>query len=117
MLKNQSPLTLALALMASLSFASGALALDYTNRQGNKATFETLEETRVRSVAAAASQGSGEVAFKSHPVLDGYPKGTTYVICKLILNFRMGFYYSRVLVLAKIWEFASKSTYRDLPIC
>ena len=40
-----------------------------------------------------------------------------YVIRKLILNFRMGFYYGRVLVLEKIWEFARKSTYRDLPIC
>ena len=79
MLKNQSPLTLALALMMSLSFTSGAFALNYSNRQGNKATFETLEETRVSSPAAAASQGSGKGNFKSHTVLDGYPKGTTYV--------------------------------------
>jgi len=41
-LKNQSPLTLALALMVSLSFTSGVFALNYSNRQGNKATFETL---------------------------------------------------------------------------
>jgi pimeloyl-ACP methyl ester carboxylesterase len=78
-LKNQSPLTLALALIVSLSFTSGAFALNYSNRLGNKATFETLEETRVSSPAAAASQGSGKGNFKSHPVLDGYPKGTTYV--------------------------------------
>ncbi len=79
MLKNQSSLTLALALMVSLSLASSAFALNYSNRLGNKATYETLEETRVSSPMAAASQGSGKGAFKSHPVLDGYPKGTTYV--------------------------------------
>lgn len=82
MLKNQSPLSLALALLAliaSLSFTSGAFALDYTNRQGNQATFETLEEARVSSPALAASKASNKGSFKSHPVLDGYPKGTTYV--------------------------------------
>src|SRR5512139_880112 len=79
MLKNQSPLTLALALIVSLSITSGAFALNYSNRQGNKATFETLEETRLSSPAVAASQRSGKGTFKSHPVLDGYPKGTTYV--------------------------------------
>jgi len=79
MLKNQSPLTFALALIVSLSFTSGVFALNYSNRQRNKATFETLEETRVSSPAAAASQGSSKATFKSHPVLDGYPKGTTYV--------------------------------------
>ena len=74
MLKNQTPLILALALIASLSFTSGVFALNYSNRLGNKATFETLEEARVSSPVAAASQGSGKGAFKSHPVLDGYPK-------------------------------------------
>ncbi len=74
-----SPLLLALALTAGLSFNSGAFGLDYSNRQGNPATFETLEETRVSSPAAAASQDSGKGAFKSHPVLDGYPPKTTYV--------------------------------------
>jgi pimeloyl-ACP methyl ester carboxylesterase len=79
MQKNQWLLTLALTLMVSLSFTSGVFALNYTNRLGNKATFETLEETRVSSPASAASQGSGKVTYKSHPVLDDYPKGTTYV--------------------------------------
>ncbi len=79
MLKIHSPLTLALALVAGLSFNSGAFGLDYSNRQGNPATFETLEETRVSSPAVAASQDSGKGAFKSHPVLDGYPPKTTYV--------------------------------------
>jgi hypothetical protein len=79
-LRKHSSLTLALALMVSLSFPSGVFALNYSNRQGNKATFETLEETRVSSPEAVASQGAARGrGFKSHPVLDGYPKGTTYV--------------------------------------
>lgn len=77
--KNLSPLLLTLALTAGLTFTSAALALDYSNRQGNPATFETLEETRVSGPALAASQDSGKGAFRSHPVLDGYPEGTTYV--------------------------------------
>ncbi|MDI9612801.1 MAG: prolyl oligopeptidase family serine peptidase [Acidobacteriota bacterium] len=77
MLKIQSPLTLALALAAGLALASGAFGLDYSNRLGNRATFETLEEARVSGPAAASAQGSG--VFKSHPVLDGYPSKTTYV--------------------------------------
>jgi hypothetical protein len=64
--------------MVSLGLTSSAFALNYSNRQGNKATFETLEEARVSSPAAAL-QISGKGNFKSHPVLDGYPKGTTYV--------------------------------------
>ena len=79
MQKNQLLLTLTLALMVSLLFTSGVFALNYTNRLGNKATFETLEEARMSSPAAATSQGSGEKTYKSHPVLYGYPKGTTYV--------------------------------------
>ncbi|MBN1904779.1 MAG: hypothetical protein JW927_06750 [Deltaproteobacteria bacterium] len=31
------------------------------------------------SPVSAASKGTGNVTFKSHPVLDGYPKETTYV--------------------------------------
>ena len=77
MLKNHSPLTFALTPIMSLSFIPGVFALNYSSRQGNKATYETLEETRVSSPAAVTSQGSGKGTFKSHPVLDGYPKGTT----------------------------------------
>ena len=71
MKKNQLSLAFALMLMVSLSFASGVYALNYTNRLGNKATFETLEETRVSSPAVAASQGSGKVTYKSHPRIWG----------------------------------------------
>lgn len=79
MLKYPSSLTFALVLMVSPGLTSSAFALNYSNRQGNKATFETLEEARVSSPAAAALQGSSKGIFKSHPALDGYPKGTTYV--------------------------------------
>ena len=60
--------------------AGGAFALNYSGSQGNPATFETLEETRASSPAAVAQlETNNGKAFKSHPVLDGYPKGTTYV--------------------------------------
>jgi hypothetical protein len=78
-LKHHSLLTLALTLIVGFSFIPGLFALNNSNGQGNKATFETLEETRVSSPAAIGSQGSGKGTFKSHPVLDSYPKGTTYV--------------------------------------
>jgi dienelactone hydrolase len=75
-----------LALMASLWFATGALALNYSGSQGNKATFETLEETRLSSPLAVAKLQRVTLlepltprTYASHPVLDGYPKGTTYV--------------------------------------
>ncbi len=80
MLKKQPLLTIPLALMVSLSFPSGAFALNYSGSQKNQASFETLEETRVSSPTAVTTlDGNGGRTFKSHPVLDGYPKGTTYV--------------------------------------
>ena len=70
----------ALALMASLSAPSGAFALDYSGSQKNQATFETLEEVRASGpVAVAKLDGNTGRTFKSHPVLDSYSKGTTYV--------------------------------------
>jgi dienelactone hydrolase len=69
-----------LALLASLLLHTGAFALNYSNRLGNKATFETLEEARASSTAASAAQGPGRGGIlKSHPVLDTYPKETAYV--------------------------------------
>jgi hypothetical protein len=84
---KQWSLALVLSLVAIPLLSSSASALNYSNRLGNKATFETLEEARASSVAAAtaaataqgpAAPGRGRI-FKSHPVLDGYPKGTAYV--------------------------------------
>jgi predicted esterase len=61
-------------------FAARAYALNFTGSQGNQATFETLEETRVSSpVAIGALDGNQGRTFKSHPVLDNYPKGTTFI--------------------------------------
>jgi poly(3-hydroxybutyrate) depolymerase len=75
-----SSLTLTLTFAAGLSSPFAAQALDYSGSQKNQATFETLEETRVSSPAAIAKlDGNNGRTFKSHPVLDGYPKGTTYV--------------------------------------
>ena len=80
MFKRNFSLTLVLAFMASFSLRYGAFALNYSGSQGNPAAFETLEETRASSPAAVASlETNNGKAFKSHPVLDGYPKGTTYV--------------------------------------
>ena len=80
MLKEKPSLSFALALMVSLSFACAAFALDYSGSQKNKAAFETLEETRVSGPAAVATiEGNTGRTFKSHPVLDGYPNGITYV--------------------------------------
>src|SRR5512136_1317442 len=76
----QPSLTTALALMVSQAFIPGAFALNYSGSQKNQATFETLEETRVSSPTAVATlDGNNGRTFKSHPVLDSYPKGTTYV--------------------------------------
>ena len=80
MFKKLPYLTIALALMASLSFTCGVLALNYSGSQGNKATFETLEEARVSGPLAVATLESNHGRnFKSHPALDSYPTGTTYV--------------------------------------
>lgn len=81
MFKKQSSLMVMLALISCAAFfLPGAAALNFTGSQGNKATFETLEETRVSSpLAIGTLDGNKGRTFKSHPVLDGYPKGTTFV--------------------------------------
>jgi pimeloyl-ACP methyl ester carboxylesterase len=80
MFKKQLCLLAALVLLTSLMFTSGAFALNYSGSQGNEAAIETLEETRASSPAAVANlETNVGKAFKSHPVLDGYPQGTTYV--------------------------------------
>ena len=95
MLKKQSSLMLtipvSLALTATLFLAPRASALNYSGSQGNKATFETLEEARVSSPLAVVPLEAGgplppgspasamRRTYKSHPVLDGYPKGTTFI--------------------------------------
>ena len=74
------PLLIGLLVTAIVVCAPAGFAKNFTGSQGNKATFETLEETRVSSpVAIGSLDGNKGRNFKSHPVLDGYPKGTTFV--------------------------------------
>ena len=66
--------------LVAIALPCAVLALDYSGRQNNQATFETLEEARISGPKAVASiEGNSTRTFKSHPVLDGYPKGTTYI--------------------------------------
>ena len=66
--------------LAAIALPCAVLALGYSGRQNNQATFETLEEARISGPKAVASlEGNSNRTFKSHPVLDGYPKGTTYI--------------------------------------
>jgi pimeloyl-ACP methyl ester carboxylesterase len=79
-LKKQSLMTFALAFAVVAALTSGAFALNYSGSQKNQATFETLEEARESGPKAVVSlEGNNGRTFKSHPVLDGYPKGTTYI--------------------------------------
>jgi predicted esterase len=80
MLSNKSFSTVVLALTVIFLSSYYTFALNYSGSQGNQVTFETLEETRTSSPTAVAQlETNNGKAFKSHPVLDGYPKGTTYV--------------------------------------
>ena len=72
--------TIAMALMMSFTPAFSAFALNHSGSQRNPATFETPEETSVSSPAADASLETNQgKSFRSHPILDGYPQGTTSV--------------------------------------
>ena len=76
-MKKTLSLFLALTLILSLS---SAFALGYTGSQGNASTFELLEEARVSGPAAVANLETNTTkTFVSHPALDNYPLGTTYV--------------------------------------
>jgi hypothetical protein len=55
-------------------------ALDYSGRQQNQATFESLAEARVNGpLAVAKLDGNAGKTFLSHPAMDGYPDGTTWI--------------------------------------
>ena len=80
MFKKIRCLAIIVVLVVSLLPSYRAFALNYSGSQGNPVTFETLEETRASSpVAVAQLETNNGKTFKSHPVLDNYPKGTTYV--------------------------------------
>ncbi len=66
--------------LAAMAIPSVTFSLNYSGRQKNQATFETLEEARKSGpIAIAALEGNTGRAFKSHPVLDGYPERTTFI--------------------------------------
>ena len=70
---------LSLMLAAGMSVSS-AMALDYSGCQNNPATFETLQETRISSPLAVQNlETNTGRTFVSHPVLDAYTEGTTFV--------------------------------------
>ena len=81
MVKRQvAAMIAAAAILCAVLTPHAASAMNFTGSQGNKTTFETLEETRVSSpVAIGALDGNKGRTFKSHPVLDNYPQGTTFV--------------------------------------
>lgn len=80
MLKRHWTMLAVLVFGVSSLLTPCTFALNYSGRQGNRATFETLEEARISGpVAVATLEGNKGRNFKSHPVLDGYPKGTTYI--------------------------------------
>ncbi len=77
---NKKHLLAAWTIGAALVFPISARALNYSGSQKNQATFETLEEARTSGPKAVATlEGNGGRQFKSHPVLDGYPAGTTFI--------------------------------------
>ncbi|MBN2588645.1 MAG: prolyl oligopeptidase family serine peptidase, partial [Sedimentisphaerales bacterium] len=78
MLKKQALIMLVLALVVA-TLSSVTYAQVYTGRQENEATFETLEEARVNGPNAVALIPGNRGTYKSHPVLDDYPEGTTYI--------------------------------------
>ncbi|MDQ2640326.1 MAG: hypothetical protein M3Y79_07090 [Pseudomonadota bacterium] len=59
--------------------AAACLALDYSGRQKNEATFESLAQARINGPLAVAKLEGNTGRFVSHPVLDGYPDGTTWI--------------------------------------
>lgn len=80
MKRTQLSLAVLLVLAAFPALSSRCMALNFTGSQKNQATFETLEEASLSGpIAVAAIAGNQGRQFKSHPVLEGYPKGTTFI--------------------------------------
>jgi hypothetical protein len=74
-------LTIGLLVLALLlSTAANTFALGFTGELGNEATFETLQEAHASSPAVVKNIMENESkTFVGHPVLDGYPEGTTFI--------------------------------------
>lgn len=77
-MKKLFALILSLALI--LTSFSSALAINFTGELGNEATFETLQEASASSPDVVRGiVENGSKVFVEHPVLEGYPEGTTFV--------------------------------------
>ena len=74
-------LTICLLVLALLlSITGSTFALGFTGELGNEATFETLQEAHASSPAVVKNIMENESkTFVGHPVLDGYPEGTTFI--------------------------------------
>ena len=80
MMKKRLSLALVFTLLFTFALVPGAFALNYSSRQGNEATFETLQETRLTSPAAALALETDKTkTYVSNPALDSYPENTTFV--------------------------------------
>ena len=79
-MKRRMGIALLLSAMCLIFSASTAGAVKFYGCQFNEPTFETLEETRLSGPEAIKELPSNQgKVFVSHPVLDGYPEGTTFV--------------------------------------
>jgi hypothetical protein len=79
-MRKKNPLVPLILTLAAMAIPSVMFSLNYSGSQKNQATFETLEEARKSGPTAVESlEGNKGRAFKSHPVLDGYPERTTFI--------------------------------------
>lgn len=73
-------ITYFLILTLAIATTGNAFALNFTGELGNEATFETLQEAHASSPEVVKNiVENGSRTFIGHPVLDGYPEGTTFV--------------------------------------
>lgn len=73
-------ISICLVFMLVLGMLNTAFALNFTGELGNEATFETLQEAHASSPAVVKNIMENESkTFIGHPVLDGYPEGTTFI--------------------------------------
>lgn len=73
-------ISLGASMLLLIGAATQAYATGFTGELGNEATFETLQEANQNSVDIVSSIVENDTkVFATHPVLDGYPEGTTFV--------------------------------------
>ena len=73
-------ISLGASMLLLIGAATQAYAIGFTGELGNEATFETLQEANQNSVNIVTSIVENDTkVFATHPVLDGYPEGTTFV--------------------------------------